>query len=481
MRTGFAAIFLCVVWTSCSNGKVFNPPPFDQLYFPTGIVHTDLPSSTDGVLFVANANFDRRYTSGSVSAISLSKIEGLPALGQHQGGAALSLKRLSIETESVVQVPDFTGEMAGVWLAENRFRLYVPSRSEGMALSGIDVAFSTDGSPPILSCQGQAADRRDCTTAALSLTPTQFVDSDDGVPRAPMPFGVVATARACTASSDCGEGRSCQDNQCVTSNNNILSDVYVTHLTSADSPLNSGKNFRSYLVHLDTESQLVDEQSFIDMGFGGASSVVTGQRWTYAAGRFAGGGVNLLRLIDRSRTVLTSGLESVYRVADARGIAIGGGEKRLFVAGRAPDSLLVVGVTGHTSDAPQLSLIRAIALPNAPTQVRSIVRPGRGDLVVVVCTGGGVVVIYDDDVGDVVAQIPGVGLQPFGLAIDERGSSARIFVSNFSDGRIAVIDLADVYRPQDAQLVAQLGRQQLCLTRGTSGGLDCETASGDAL
>ena len=49
-----------------------------------------------------------------------------------------------------------------------------------------------------------------------------------------------------------------------------------------------------------------------------------------------------------------------------------------------------------------------------------------------------------------------------------RGNAARVFVSNFGDGRISVIDLPDLGRPQGARLVAHLGPQQLCLTRGAT-------------
>jgi DNA-binding beta-propeller fold protein YncE len=77
-----------------------------------------------------------------------------------------------------------------------------------------------------------------------------------------------------------------------------------------------------------------------------------------------------------------------------------------------------------------------------------------------------VVAIYDPDVGQVVAQVS-VGErsgtqspQPFGLAVQQQGTGARIFASNFGDGRIAVIDIADLGSPQLARLVAHVGVRQ---------------------
>jgi DNA-binding beta-propeller fold protein YncE len=80
--------------------------------------------------------------------------------------------------------------------------------------------------------------------------------------------------------------------------------------------------------------------------------------------------------------------------------------------------------------------------------------------VVAVTSSAGVVSIYDEEVGQVVAQVAGVGVQPYGITVDQRGNAARLFVSNFGDGRVAVIDLPSLDVPQDARLVAHLGAQQ---------------------
>ncbi len=99
----------------------------------------------------------------------------------------------------------------------------------------------------------------------------------------------------------------------------------------------------------------------------------------------------------------------------------------------------------------------------------------RGDLVVVTSSTAGAVSIYDDDAGRLVAQVNGVGEQPFGIAVQPNGScrdpsggsdrptQARVFVSNFGDGRVAVIDV-NMARPERATLVAHLGKSQTCLT-----------------
>ena len=83
---------------------------------------------------------------------------------------------------------------------------------------------------------------------------------------------------------------------------------------------------------------------------------------------------------------------------------------------------------------------------------------------VVTCSTASVVASYDEEVGDLIGQISDPGSQPYGLAIDEQGGAARIYVSYFEDGRIAVIDIPDVLRPKP-QLTAYLGERQTCVVK----------------
>ncbi len=149
-------------------------------------------------------------------------------------------------------------------------------------------------------------------------------------------------------------------------------------------------------------------------------------------------------------------------------MALGKNETRLYVAGRSPDSLVVANILPPSGSVPNLRVARAVSLPDGPNQVKVISRPPRGDLVVVTSSTAGVVSIYDDDVGRLVSQINGVGSQPFGIAVQPADPGApfpnvaRVFVSDFGDGRVAVIDV-DVVQPEKSRLVAHLGKTQTCL------------------
>lgn len=481
MRSLLTSVFLVLSLTACPEPAAYTGPPVDRFYYPTGLVHVDRPGLEEGVLFVANANFDKRYSTGSVTAVRLDAL-GLPRFGA-AGGALPTIGDLKVRQASVVQVASFTGELAALETSADGLRLFVPSRSEGDTFQAIDARFETDGQVT-LSCvlpPGASADasRTDCTATAPSLTKFEF--DEGGLPRASVPFGVATRPRACQVADDCltpglDVARACVGGICRATDGDVFGDVWVTHLTQVDTPLGSGSDQRAYAVRLDSDRLEVTKDSYVDLGGGGGSSVALGARWAYVSGRLVASGVpaQMVRLVDRAGLVWHEGLEAGFRVAEGRGIALSSDEKRVYLAGHLPDSLLVLSVTGAETASPSLAVVRAVPLPDGANEVRVIPRPGRSDLVAVTCTTGGVLALYDDDVGDLVAQVQGVGLQSFGLAVASRPPGARLFVGNFSDGRVAVIDIDDLDRPQGARIVAWLGASQLCLTRGAEAA-NCDT------
>ena len=489
MRPALAAAAVLVL-AACPEQNASNPPPLARLYFPTGVVHADVPGTADGVLFVASANTDQRFESGMVSAIDLDKV-GLPKFGAAVGaGGPVQLTDLHTTAQSVVEVSSFTGEMAALATHDGGVRLYVPSRSEGMHFQAVDATLpATAAGSTSLQCHTAAGKSdRDCGTKAPSLTPREFEFSSTGLPRAPAPFSVAVRQRGCAADTDCGDSGRCGQGLCrYADDGEPLADVWVTHLAIADSPtgtFNSAgattqTNFHTYLVHLASRSPTVDASNFLDMGAaaGATSCVAAGSRWVYATGRYQVSATagDLLRLIDPSgATILSSGIESVWQVLEGRGLALSSDESRVFIAGRSPDSLVVASVAGASGGSPSVRLEKAVMVPAGPNAVTVLPRPGHADLVAVASTSAGTVVLYDDDVGSIVAQLSGVGLQPFNIAADLQGAGARLYVTAFGDGRVAVIDIPDLQRPQEARLVAHLGEQQLCLTATLGGAVTCD-------
>jgi len=438
---------------ACTPQAVSRPPPTDAFYFPSGIWYVDSPSSPQGMLFVASANYDKRYDAGSVIAVPLSGVaggSGLPAINTQSSTSPVKIEDLGPGV-SQVAIQSFAGEMAGYPLADGRTRLFIPTRAEGDLLEIVD---SQDGS---LTCLNGGTN---CIDPSFSLTAVETVAG--GKPRAPEPVGVGVS----------------RDGQ-----------VYVTHLRPADSPARTNQSLETYAVNVAAENPVIDANSSfislgrVDLGLGPTtSSVAVGSKYAYLSSRYFGPGGAMIWVLSRGGLLYLASLESNYRTLEARGVAIGQDEhgqdeRRLYVAGRSPDTLVVVDLMNAGTDTPTLRVVRAVPLPEGPNQVRVIPRArGLGNLVVVTSSGpaatptAGVVSIYDDGVGRLVAQLSNVGVQPFGLAVRTQKDAqmrdqARIFVSNFGDGRIAVIDLKDLARPQDLELQAYLGKQQTCLVQ----------------
>ncbi len=464
-----AALALAIA--GCDPGAAPNPPPTGAFYFPTGIVHVDVPGSTEGVLYVASSNFDKRFDFGAVHAVVLGSVSGdggtLPALGEAVGGPVRNLPDLGLDGSSTVFVQSFAGEMEAFPLDDGGYRLFVPSRAEGHRLHVIEAAAGA------LSCYfPPAGGGNNCIEGAPSATAYEKSlpdgsPNETGLPRAPEPYGVgLSPKAACRTGADCG-GAVCAPNGFCASG---PGELFLTHLRSADSPPGTLENRRAYLATMSTELPAFDLTSFVEMGEGAASSVAVGRRYAYVTGRV---GAPLLRLVDRTtRDVLNPGLESRFRMSEARGIALSPDERRLYLVGRSTidntttlDVLLVVDIERPDSALPVFKVLQGVPLPEGANQVRVIPRASAGNVVAVSCTGANLLALYDDDLGALTAQVTGVGLQPYGLAVDHRGDAARIYVSSFGDGTVAVVDVPSLASPHRAFVVAHLGARQTCLVQ----------------
>jgi hypothetical protein len=425
---------------ACTPPPLANPPPEDRFYWPAGVVHA--AGVGEGTLYVASTNFDKRYDRGHLTAVPLDEV-GLPPLGG--SGEVASLSDLHLGGSGVLEIQSFGGDLAA-WPTDGGVRLFVPSRAEGNPLQYVDA------SGPALTCPFPAEGRpQDCYTRAPSLTAAATTTT--GVPRAPAPFGLTVSA----------------DGQ-----------VFVTHLQGADSPAGSGLLLRSYVVETSAAApeiipSLVSEGgSFLELGAGGGNSVAATPRWLYVTGRYvSSNGGELVRLLDRSNAgvVRSLGLEAAFHSLEARGLFVTdpgtvAAERRLFVAGRSPDVLVEAVVSAADSDLPTASVVRVVPLPSQPNAVREIPRAGKAPLLAIPCTGAGMLVLYDAEVEAVVAQVS-VGQQPFDVAVALRGAGARLYVTNFGDGRVAVVDVPALSTPGEARLVAHLGKRQLCLVTPT--------------
>ncbi|HUM12594.1 MAG TPA: hypothetical protein VLT82_16730 [Myxococcaceae bacterium] len=465
----FTLVPTLLLAVACNRDLVPRPPVETRLYYPTGVAFVP-PASPDGGLgrlYVASSNFDRRFDIGWVTAVDLAQVrtaEGrtlplpgaavapLPDGGSDQG-RPVQFTQLATTTANLVTISPFAG-LATVDDAGTR--LFIPSRSEGDEVAIMDITQPSDGGVP-LRCFFSGG--TDCTVDALRLAVEQTPGSF-GIPAAPQPYSV-------TLAPDSDQ-------------------IYVTHLRPASSPAQSVTNLQNFLVTLH-QSELdaaraawatdggytVPDSAFSAIGRGATNSIVVTTDFLYVSGRAKLVSTDpdvLLRVVDRaSNLVAYPQLQLVWASLDARALQLRPDGQRLYLAVDNPAALLVIDVGAPPAPelAPSFTLVRAVPLPEGPNDVQLLTRTGRAPLVVVSCSVDGSLAFYDDDLGQIAALVPGVGAVPFAITIDRRGDFARLYVSNFGDGRIAVVDVplsvAAAGGRLAPRLVAHIGAKQYCL------------------
>jgi hypothetical protein len=450
-----APLLFCWCALACAQEPAPNPSPSDRFYFPSALSFFLPPGSTSGVLYVASANYDRRYDQGNLIGVNLDNVvapgsgldAGLPGPGLLGGDVTPAIQFTTLNTDpalDVVQIQSFAGEMVRDPVGYGgRPRLWVATRAEGDLLEGV----STDASGFGMECVPAG---NNCVFSGISLAIEQEPQGGTGQPAAPQPYGLGLS----------------RDNSIVPG------ELWVTHLRPADTPPTSAQNLDNYVVHMDARAPLPSvtvPDNFTSVGLGAGNSIAVGQTNVWVSGRaqLTLTALDILmRVVDRyTYTTFFPQLALQFADQEARSFAMRADETRLYLLGLIPSSLLVVDIANPFSQYPTLTVVRAIPLPAGPNAIRLIERPDRGDILVITCQNDGSVAFYDDSIGDLALIVYGVGIAPYDVVVDQRGDLARFFVSNFDDGRVAVIDasLSGPGQSFSARIVATLGQQQGCI------------------
>lgn len=473
MRLTLLTLLTLLVATACNKTLATRPPLSERLYYPTGVAFVAPADGGLGRIYAASSNFDRRFETGWVTSIDLSAVRsqdgrGLPPPGVpvpppdagSDQGRPVQFTFLATDAGSLVETESFAG-IATVDTLHNR--LFVPTRSAG-ELDEVAVMDVTPDGGPSMSCY--FAGGSNCTLDSI-LVALQQTPGDIGYPAAPQPYSVTVAPPP-------------------------RDEIYLTSLRPASSPAQSTLNLVNYLVTLhqgdldaaraaypSNGAYVPPDSAFSPIGSGSSNSVVVDDTYLYVSGRVkfnTGDPDVLLRIVERdSKLVAFPQLQLVWASLEARGLqlrpATGTTPGRLYLAVQSPAALMVIDIGQPPASGlpPAVTLVRAVPLPEGPNDVQLIVRPGgQTPLVAITCYIDGSVVFYDDDLGQIAALIPGVGALPFAMAIDSRGPDwARMYVSNFGDGRIAIIDIplsptiaGEKFSPR---LIGHLGEKQYCL------------------
>jgi DNA-binding beta-propeller fold protein YncE len=432
----------------------------DQLFFPTGAA-----VSPDGArLFVANANSDLKFDSGTLSVVPLAAVEAVvaPWLARREvpgevcgegseGGPCCAQdpdftetlvcderRFLGLTAQAGVRIGNFATDIAVQDLGAGALRLIVPTRGDP-SITWVD--YRPDEARLVCSAGGGFELCDD--SHRLS-----FVLDDADLPLPEEPFAAYA--------DPAGEF------------------AMVTHLTTGsvsliDSPRDGGARI--------SDVELVAFEADASTGLRGATGVAgrtpqqpsnvvyVGSRtqdrvrmFTVARpqrpdpdGRrspflLAGGSFKL--------DAVGSGTTSSNGSSDTRGMAFSPTGDRLYLLNRRPPSLQIYDTSITATGVPANRAAGAVDMCRGASTL-AVASSGDGERVYVTCFQDGQVLVVDPRGRGRVEDSILVGRGPFALAASPDGQ--RLYVTNFLEDTIAVVDLAP-RSPTRNRVVLRIGR-----------------------
>lgn len=461
--SGILACGLAAGLAGCTASGEDVHPPQDRLFFPTGLA----VSPKEDFLFVANANSELRYDSGSISVIDLGAVQRvieqwLAHPDQFQSSASprpeckpdpdhgetlvcdegqADKAQSFFKLNAGVRIGNFATDLALQNFTDANFtRVFVPTRGDP-SISWAD--FKSNA----LSCTV------DTTTYALCDDAHRLtsVDNDPDQLAVPSePFGVFADAHNGFA--------------------------MVTHLITGSVTLVKAPSDSNQVVVADVLANVFAPDP--TTGFRGASGI---------AGRTPGATDDLVYVGGTSEnriqtfTVGTRANTAAFLLpgsyfflnavgtnaggsSDTRGMQFSPTGDRLYIANRNPPTLQVYDTSLGPNGVPRNAATGASDICREASGI-AVFDPGTGERVYVTCFQGGQIYVVDPSGQSQVEDIISVGRGPYSAAVLPGtvvlpGKSAPgkklLFVSNFLEDTIAVVDL-DPGSPTRNRVVLRIG------------------------
>ncbi len=434
-----ALLSLAGLAAACTASEEQVRPHEDELFFPTGVA-----VSPDGsTLFALSANSELRFDSGTIGVIPLDEVDDVVTNWVAQGtvprhcvadpsfSETLNCDESRFLTPGAgVRIGNFATSIAIQDKGDGDLRLVIPVRGDP-SVTWVD----WDASAGALTC----SDGGGFALCDDAHRLTRF-RNDEGLPQIfEEPFGVYVDSG--------GEY------------------AMVTHLVSGSVTLVD--------LPIDGQPVLADVLSGVFN-----SDPVTGVRGSLAvAGRTPGGADNLVYVTSRSESrvqtfsvsrpasgdapLLVPGsyffLEWVGSLfgesADTRGAVFGAGGDVGYFMNREPPSLAVVDTSMSAQGVPKNVVVGATDICREASGM-ALADVGEGERVFISCFQDGELYVVDPRAGADVIAITTVGRGPFGVAVAP--SRNRLFVSNFFENTIAVVDLTPG-APTQYRVVLRIG------------------------
>ncbi len=424
-RASLAAVLVgCVggLVAGCTADADEVRPAADELFFPTGAA----VSPDDSILFVANANSELRYDSGTVGVIDLAAVDAVAGEWTLNGSIPSGCERDPDHSETLVcseelfmnadasaRIGNFATDIAIQDTGNGSLRLIIPTRGDP-SIAWLD----WDGSA--LSCTRNRQGFELCDEDHR----LSFVHDDPDLSGLPdEPFDAFADSA--------GEF------------------AVVTHLTTGavtliDSPIGGNAVVADVLGGFFASDQLT--------GLRGATGVAG--RTPYAAGDIV---YVSSRSEDRVQTFTVgrplNGVEpyllpsnyfflnlvggSSGGSSDSRSMAFSENGDRLYIVNRRPPSLQIYDTSLSPTGVPRNLGIAATDICRQASTL-TVMDPGDGERAYVTCFQDGQLYVVDPRGFSAVEDIVLVGRGPYSVAAAP--SRRKVYVTNFLEDTVAVID-----------------------------------------
>ena len=446
MRSVF--LLACGFSAACTASASEVEPPRDQLFFPTGMA----VAPGDAYLFVANANSELRYDSGSIDVVDLAAVDNviagwttsqtIPNQGDPKGcyqdtdhlETLVCDESNFINGDAGARIGNFATDIAVQDLHDGRLRLIVPTRGDP-SIAWVD----WDGTK--LSCNANTSGFALCDEGHR----LSYVHNDPNLSLLPEePFNAYADS--------------------------IGNFAIVTHLTTGAVTLIDSPPSGNAII------------ADIELGYFQADPLTGLRGSTGVAGRQPGPNDIVYvgsRTENRIQT-LTVGTpanydpndpaHSKYLVPgnfffldfvgaqagdsfDTRGMAFDSTGNRMYLVNRKPPALEIFDTSLGPDGFPQNKGIAATDICQEASTV-SVLDSGDGERAYVTCFQDGQIYVVDPRGTSYVEDIATVGRGPYAVVTSQARN--KVYVSNFLEDTISVIDVAPT-SPTRNRVVLRIG------------------------
>ena len=441
------SVFLlgCALAAGCTASAAEVAPPPNQLFFPTGMA----VAPGDSLLFVANANSELRYDSGSVSVIDLAAVDsviagwtgashtvpdGCSPDTDHRETLVCDEKQF-ILADAGARVGNFATAIGVQDLHNGQLRLIVPTRGDP-SVTWMD----WDGSR--LTCNTGTGSNQLCDEEHRLL----YVHNDPNLFLLPdEPFDVFVDS--------------------------VADFAIITHLTSSaitliDSPRDGKAMIADVLLGLfqpDPATGLFGTTGVSGRNPGPNDIVYVGSSQENRIQMLTVGtpaNYDPINHPEHSKYIVPGNFffdqfvgDGAGLSSDTRGMAFSQSGDRMYQINRNPPSLQIYDTSLGPTGFPQNTGIAATDLCREASQV-TVLDPGDGERAYVTCFQDGQIYVVDPrGTGSVEDVIP-VGRGPY--AVVAAPSRGEIFVSNNLEDTVAVIDVSPT-SPLRNRVVLRIG------------------------